>query len=196
MNKAEFIRQLKQGLNGYEPQDVEEIIADYEDHFRAAQEKGKSEDEICVSLGYPQSIAKAYKVENLLNKAKSDKNPSDFLRAFIVFISLGLFNLLFVLNPVLGLILVLFGLWLIPFVSVGVGAIGIIAPFFAPFIDYQIVEVTNVSFIHYIGLFLVGVGTLALGILLSILLWRLTKIFFKILVKYIEANITLIKNKK
>jgi len=194
MNKSEFISQLKSGLAGYDAKEIEEITADYEEHFQSAGESGKSEEEICSALGSPSAIAKAYKVENLLKKAKSDKNPSDYLRAFLVFISLGMFNLLFVLNPVLGLIAALFAIWLLVPLSVGLGAVGMIAPFIAPFVDEQVMEI-EMNFINYLVVFLLGVGTLALGILLSILLWRLTKWFLGLLLKYIEANIKLLKTR-
>ncbi len=194
MNKTEFIQQLKSGLAGYDAKEIEEITADYEEHFQSAVESGKSEEEICSALGSPSAIAKAYKVENLLKKAKSDKNPADYLRAFLIFISLGVFNLLFILNPVLGLIAGIFCLWLLVPMSVVLGLVGIIAPFVAPFVDEQVMEI-EMNFFNYIVIFLLGAGTLALGIMLSILLWRLTKWFFGLLLKYIEANIKLLKTR-
>ena len=192
MNKTQFMEQLKSGLKGYDQQEVADIIADYTEHFESAAQNGQSEEEVCQNLGSPAALAKAYKMENLLNKAKNSKNPADLLRAVLVFVTLSFFNLIFVMFPMLALLLVLIEAWALSLIATVVGLIGMAAPFFAPFVDEQVMEV-EMTFLNYLVIFLLGTGILALGILLVILLWRLSKWLIRLLIKYIEANIRLIK---
>lgn len=69
MTKAEFLQQLESNLLRLSKSDRDDILLDYEEHFRAGAEKGMSEDEVCLSLGNPQVIAQTF-LENLPADAK------------------------------------------------------------------------------------------------------------------------------
>lgn len=60
MKKDEFILALKQALITQNTSDIEEIISDFEDHFAAALQEGKTEEEITETLGHPALIAEQY----------------------------------------------------------------------------------------------------------------------------------------
>lgn len=69
MNKNDFLRQLEESLLRLSKSDRDDILLDYEEHFRAGEEKGMTEEEVAESLGEPSAIAEQY-LENLPADAK------------------------------------------------------------------------------------------------------------------------------
>ena len=60
MTQREFIDKLKNALSGkVSPGTIQENIAYYEQYFMSEFQHGRSEEEICASLGSPQLIAKS-----------------------------------------------------------------------------------------------------------------------------------------
>lgn len=57
MNKTEFLQELYNHLLPLSAEERSEIIADFEDHFRAGLERGKTEEQICAELGNPYTCA-------------------------------------------------------------------------------------------------------------------------------------------
>lgn len=51
MNKAEYMKELIEKLNGFDEELMQEIVSDYEEHFANGAEKGKSEEEVIAELG-------------------------------------------------------------------------------------------------------------------------------------------------
>ena len=64
MNKAEYMLRLERAIIRLPRTVRDEILYDYEEHFRLGKEAGKSEEEISRELGTPEEIAEPY-VENL-----------------------------------------------------------------------------------------------------------------------------------
>lgn len=60
MTKVEFLQELYNHLSGFSPAERDEIIQDFEEHFSAGIELGKSEEQICEELGTPYSCAMQY----------------------------------------------------------------------------------------------------------------------------------------
>lgn len=60
MKRKEFIERLEKNLIGLSQSDKDEIINEFNQHFNFALEKGRSEEEICNSLGIPEEIASSY----------------------------------------------------------------------------------------------------------------------------------------
>lgn len=58
MNKSEFMSQLQAHLSALPPEEVNELMEDYESHFAFALQSGKTEAEIADELGDPAEIAK------------------------------------------------------------------------------------------------------------------------------------------
>ncbi|MDR1002632.1 MAG: DUF1700 domain-containing protein [Oscillospiraceae bacterium] len=69
MNKNEFLTDLNNSLIRLSKSDRDDILLDYEEHFRIGCENGMSEEEICDGLGSPQELAATY-LENLPPDAK------------------------------------------------------------------------------------------------------------------------------
>lgn len=60
MTKNEFLQALYNHLSSLTPTERDEIIADFEEHFSAGLECGKSEEQICAELGNPYTCALQY----------------------------------------------------------------------------------------------------------------------------------------
>ena len=58
MNKIEYLKALKEALQHIDISVMEEIAADYEEHFQVGMENGKSEEQICEELGSIDDLVK------------------------------------------------------------------------------------------------------------------------------------------
>ena len=63
MKKKEFMDELRQELSGLSEEDVDEILQDYEEHFRIGKKNNRTEAEISRSLGNPRDIADEARME-------------------------------------------------------------------------------------------------------------------------------------
>lgn len=60
MSRSEFLNILAQSITHLPKEEQDEILYDYEEHFRIGLEQGKTEDEIAASLGNPHIIASQF----------------------------------------------------------------------------------------------------------------------------------------
>lgn len=72
MNKDKFLQVIKDGLNDFPSQELEDIIYDYEEHFYSAMQAGKSEEEITSALGDPYVIVNGYRA-GYMQKVQDEK---------------------------------------------------------------------------------------------------------------------------
>lgn len=72
MNKIEYLEALKEALKDADKDVMNEILADYEEHFQVGMENGKSEEEICEGLGSIEDL-----VEEIKEVYGTDKNQKD-----------------------------------------------------------------------------------------------------------------------
>ena len=70
MNKERFLSELKRELNEKGVQGVDEILAEYEEHFSYKLEEGWTEEEIAKKLSSPSEIAEEY------SESGKTENPS------------------------------------------------------------------------------------------------------------------------
>lgn len=56
MTKLEYMQYVKEKLQGYDREFVEEILENYEEHFEAGLKNGRSEEEICEELGNIENL--------------------------------------------------------------------------------------------------------------------------------------------
>jgi uncharacterized membrane protein len=63
MNKKEFFKELNEYLLGVPKKDKEELLQDYEEHFKIGKKKNRSEASIIKSLGSPKQIAREIRTE-------------------------------------------------------------------------------------------------------------------------------------
>ena len=80
MNKNEFLKIISEGLNDFPPEELNEIISDYEGHFRDALSDGKTEEEIINNLGDAFVIVNRYRsgyVQSVPQYKNSNTNDSN-----------------------------------------------------------------------------------------------------------------------
>lgn len=72
MNKVEYLEALKEALKDTDKDIMDEILADYEEHFQVGMENGKTEEEICEELGSIEDL-----VEEIKEVYGTDSKSSD-----------------------------------------------------------------------------------------------------------------------
>jgi len=82
MNKTVFFAELNKELVKNKVNDIDEILAEFEEHFAYKIEEGKTEEEIAKKIGNPVDIAKDY-----ANQAKPAKQPGNMVVKIGLFIS-------------------------------------------------------------------------------------------------------------
>lgn len=187
MNRVEFIKDLQNELKSVPENEIADILYDCEEHFEVELSKGKSEEEIIKELGNSKSIAKTYKVSSKINKAEKNPSTKNLFRAIWSAMTLGLFNLIFILGSFILVIGFLFGLYAIA-ISFIVGGISsffsiILSPFLPENIHIAVHPITSISF---------GTCFMSLGILLFMSSAYLTKLIYQIIIKYLRWNIDMI----
>lgn len=80
MNKDEFLKIISEGLNDFPSEELNEIISDYEGHFRDALSDGRTEEEIINNLGDAFVIVNRYRsgyVQSVPQYKNSNTNDSN-----------------------------------------------------------------------------------------------------------------------
>lgn len=189
--KEEFMDALRHYLSDFGNDEREEILYDYEEHFRIGMESGKTEDELIKELGSPRDIAAQYRNTDDNVQSNSKANSRQSVGGSIgIFIALAFFNLIFVLGPYLGIVVAIIGMCIGAICTVISGIAISICTILRPIFP-GIVNTPNG--IPDISIFFVGIGTTALGILFCIGMFYLVKFFMAITVKYVKWNIKTIK---
>ncbi len=75
MNKTEYLNALKYALKDTDESIMEEILSDYEEHFQAGMENGKSEEQICEDLGAIEDLLK--EIKEVYNTDKKEEKQED-----------------------------------------------------------------------------------------------------------------------
>jgi uncharacterized membrane protein len=190
MSKQDFLKTLERLLGNMPEDDKKEILYDYEEHFRIALEKGKTENEIIKSLGDVNDIARQYKADFSIRKAESYASAGNVTRAILATMWLGLFNVVVVLIPFVILSSILTGFFTVS-IGLTIGGIGSFAaacfyPLISNFINLDI----SIPFVLF-----ASIGIFCLGMLSFIGSCYLLKYFFKGLIKYLKWNQGIITNK-
>lgn len=203
MNKNDYLSTLKRLLIGLPEEDINEILYDYEEHFRIGAGEGKTEEQISAELGDVRNTARMYKTDiphnttyestfSSDNSINYTETPSSTIRSLFVAMGLGLFNLIFVLPLYLTFWGVLLGFWGasagITLGGAGAFLISLLSPLFPSFI--------YMSGINLIFAFAISVGLTCLGLLFSIGNLYLSKWFFNLSKRYYTWNIDTIINRR
>lgn len=179
MNQEDFLRQLRRELTRVGQDGIDDILADFTEHFANGIAMGKSEAEIALELGDPVEIASQYRSEQpgqALPETVYVTKPDNrgWMTAFLVIL-----NLFVILPLALSVIGILLSLWL------GASGIGIAAG------ALLVAAVVKASFVSII-LVMFGLSLTALMILAFIGSYFLTKLFVVGLIHYIRWNKQLI----
>lgn len=188
MTRDEFIKSLKSSLKKLPPEEVEDIVYDYEEHFQIGLSKGKTEEEISKELGNPKNIAKMYNASSRIDEAEHNPSTKNIFKAIFSAMALGIFNFIIVLGPFIAIVALLIGLFAISIGFVASGISSIFGTMFIPFSSFYVTfgvnSITSISF---------GIGLSALGALLFIGCVYLTKLLYKGTISYLKWNVDIIK---
>lgn len=73
----EFLEALSRALGKLSPQEREDILSDYREHFEAGLGQGKTERQIARELGEPKDIARMYTAQSAADKAEKSGSLKD-----------------------------------------------------------------------------------------------------------------------
>lgn len=184
MTKAEFLQTLERELHKLNEHERKEILYDFEEHFAAGFEEGKTETEIAKDLGDPKTIAKEILVDYRISQAESEKSVKHMFQAILATVSLSFFNVMFVLGPVLAVIAFYISLCGVAIVCV-LSPIGWLVSFLFGFGDINMVH----SF--FVSIFVCGAG-----LILCIGLYYFGKFLYELFLKYIKFNLRIVKGER
>ena len=88
MDKKTYLTELAKELKILSKVEKDEVLADFDEHFQVASEKGRSESDIIQGLGAPRKVAKEILVQYEITKA--DANPSFNSVSTAVFAAVGI----------------------------------------------------------------------------------------------------------
>lgn len=111
MTRNEFIKRLKAGLKGMPQDEIDDMVADYEEHFDAGLAEGRSEEEVAAALGNPSRLARELRFEAGYRNWEAGRSPSSAWAAIIAFMGLATIDILILLPIVLPIIGVVVGLF-------------------------------------------------------------------------------------
>jgi len=191
VNKNEFIKALEANLEGIPAADKSEILYDYEEHFRMGMEQGKTEEQVAEALGNPRTIGKQFRATVAVEQAQTNASTGNILRAVVAVISLGFFNLVFVLGPFMGIVGVLIGIFAAAGAFVVAGLAVLVSAFAFPLVGPYL-SLPSFFLANPIGLIALSLGLTSLGLLLFIGNFYLAKLFYRLTVKYLKMNIRII----
>lgn len=130
MTREDFLKKLRRGLSGMSSVAIDDIIADYSEHFAAAHDDGRSEPEVAEALGDPWRIARELKLEAGVRRWEEGRTPSSAMTAVIGVLGLGAIDILVLAPILLPVIGVIFGLYVaLVGAFIGGGAAAIAGPF-------------------------------------------------------------------
>ena len=190
MNKEMFLYKLSRNLQSLPKEEVDDIMMDFEEYFEIGMERGRTEEELSLSLGDPDTLAKHIRAESYIKKAEEDTSAKNITRAVFTTIGLSFFNIIFILP----LFLVVFALVISLFaVSVSISAAGItgmIGSIFYPLYAEYLTFTLNPA----VGVFtFLGLG--AFGVLFftgNVYLWRL---MYRGIIRYLRLNLSIIRGR-
>jgi len=194
MTREKYLADLKHSLVRMSDEERRDVLYDYEEHFRMGMAEGRSEDQIARALGNPRIVGKAYAIDALLDESKEGGGvgAASVLRAVFASISLGFFNIIFVLGPFLGLVGVMIGLWATA-VSLGVSGLAVLL---SPLAAVIVPGAITLAGMNPAFLFFAGVGVAALGVLAVIGMIKLSELFIRMIAAYVRLNARIVTRRK
>lgn len=194
MTREQFLSQLRLSLGNMPDADKQDIVYDYEEHFRIGMADGKSEEQIAESLGNPRVIGNSYRIDAMLTEPKEGGgvNAASVLRAVFASISLTFFNVVFVIGPFCGLVGFLFGLWAFAVMIILNGLLVIVSLFGCTHVTQLIAN----PLLNDVFVLFSGIAMIAWGMLACIGLSAVTKWFFIRVAAYVRLNARIIRGEK
>lgn len=191
MNKKDFMYKLSLYLGGIPGEDRQDVISDFEEHFKEGLAEGRTEEDIAGSLGDPKSLANQFKASILVSEAEKTTSAVNITRAVLATLGLGFLNLIFILGPFIAIVAVLISLFASAIAIVAAGITVFIASIFGPLIPQYFAVLINPA-VAIFG----SIGVTCFGILFFVGCIYLSKILYRLFVRYIKFNLRIITGKE
>ena len=136
-------------------------------------------------------MAKQLVAEHKVSSAEKSTNLPNVFRAVIATVSLGFFNIIFVLGPFIALFSVLISLFAAAFSVVVAGLVSSISAFVVPFLYFG----NGITPVMLLGIFFGGIAVMALGIMMGIGVYMLSNLFFRMTLSYLRFNMKIIQGR-
>jgi len=191
MNKKDFINILSSNLRGVPGEDRQDVISDFEEHFKEGLLEGRAEEDVAASLGDPKVLAGQLKATILVNEAEKTASAVNITRAVFATLGLGFFNLLFILGPFIAIAGVLLALFVSAIAITASGITLVFAAIFGPlFPQYFTVLATPAVSVF------ISIGLTCFGILFFIGDIYLTKWLYRLFIRYMRFNLRIITGRE
>lgn len=190
MNKQEFLKILRSELERNEVQNISDIISDYEEHFNHGLSKRKTEEEISEALGFPTTIAKAYRTEGMIEKIKHPEKGFQWTVALSVIgrlLVLAPFNFFILFIPGIVVLSLLIVGWA---VSLSMGSVS-----FAILSVIPGLGMLSTSGWVWVAAIAAVLGILSLAVVGAMGMFLITKYIVMALVNYVQWNLKIILQK-
>ncbi|ETI69588.1 HAAS signaling domain-containing protein [Neobacillus vireti] len=181
MTKQQFLNELNRLLVQVPEGERKDILSDYEAHIDSAIENGKTEEEAVADLGSPKTIADELDVFVATDKLSGSKKETTTNVGPNIFAFLGmlLFNLIFIIGPVVGVTGAFIGLYAAAFAC-------LITP--VAFIINLFTHDTPILLAFFLIL-----ATFSFGYLFLLVTNFLAKWFLKLIHWYWKLNVKIVK---
>jgi uncharacterized membrane protein len=191
MNKKDFMYKLSLYLGGIPEEDRQDVISDFEEHFKEGLSEGRTEEEIAGSLGDPKSLANQFKASILVSEAEKTTSAVNIIRAVFATLGLGFLNLVFILGPFIAIAVIPVALFAIAIAITAAGITTFFAAIFGPmFLQYFTVLINPAVAIFG------SIGVTCFGILFFVGGIYLAKLLYRLFVRYIKFNLRIITGKE
>lgn len=189
MNKSEYLNILRKQLNHLTQEEKDEVIFDYEEHFRYGLKDGKSEDTIASDLGHPKEIAKQYNAKICLQHAEASASVLNIIRAVITIAGIGFINAIFVPIPFIVITTVLLALFASGIGAVITGVVLFVGRLLMPFFPTLIHLDMSFFMVVFASMFMISAG-----LFLTVGVAGLSKYIYTAIVRYLRFSIKIINN--
>jgi uncharacterized membrane protein len=191
MNKKEFINKLSSYLSGIPTEEKQDVISDFEEHFKEGMAEGRTEEDIAGALGDPRVLANQFKASILVYEAEKTASPVNITRAVFATLGLGFFNLIFVLGPFVAIACVLIALFASAVALTAAGITVFFGTIFGPLFPEYVSTLFNPA-----AAIFGSIGVTCLGVLFFIGDIYLAKLLYKLFLRYIKFNIRIITGRE
>ncbi|WP_053435605.1 HAAS signaling domain-containing protein [Sporosarcina globispora] len=181
MSQTEFLQRLSNLLKNIPEEEKQDILSDYEEHFRIAIESGRPEIQVAAELGKPEIIAKECITNFHLEKASENQSVSSLFRAIYTSVGLGFFNVIFLLGPFIAAVAVIFSLFVVSFAF-------LITPLAAIASAFTVDSISE----FFLNLF-ISIGFAGLGLLIGVGGFKVSRAFIAWSTNYVKSNLNIIK---
>lgn len=187
MTKLKYLEELRRCLAKLPASEIEDILADYQEHFDAGLRAGKSEEKIANGLGHPRVVAQSHLMTALIHEVSTTpstlKRSSAVLRILALFLVLAPFNFLVVVGPLVASVALLLVGWLVPFAVAGAAIASVVM--------FLLAAPSVGGFLSAVTLTFLLVGVLGLTVMCGMLMWLATRAFALLIASYVRWNFNL-----